>query len=79
MNAVTSGKVWGMFASSHMEADIDRTEFAPQQPSLAEMTEKAIELLSRDKDGFFLMVEGSQVDWAGHANDPVYMVTDSGI
>jgi alkaline phosphatase len=40
------------------------------------MTEKAIELLSEDEDGFFLMVEGSQVDWAGHANDPEYMVTD---
>jgi alkaline phosphatase len=76
MNTVTSGKVWGMFANSHMEAEIDRAEFAPEQPSLAEMTEKAIELLSQDKDGFFLMVEGSQVDWAGHANDPVYMVTD---
>ena len=40
------------------------------------MTAKAIELLSQDEDGFFLMVEGSQVDWAGHANDVIYMVTD---
>jgi alkaline phosphatase len=40
------------------------------------MTEKAIELLSQDKDGFFLMVEGSQIDWAGHNTDPIYMVTD---
>jgi alkaline phosphatase len=40
------------------------------------MTDKAIELLSQDEDGFFLMVEGSQVDWAGHVNDPIYMVTD---
>jgi alkaline phosphatase len=76
MESVKSGKVWGMFANSHMEAEIDRTEFAPEQPSIAEMTGKAIELLSQDKDGFFLMVEGSQVDWAGHANDPAYMVTD---
>ncbi len=37
--------------------------------SLAEMTEKALEILSRDEDGFFLMVEGSQIDWAGHDND----------
>jgi alkaline phosphatase len=43
---------------------------------MAEMTAKAIELLSQDRDGFFLMVEGSQVDWAGHNNDPIYMVTD---
>jgi alkaline phosphatase len=40
------------------------------------MTAKAIELLSQDRDGFILMVEGSQVDWAGHNNDPIYMVTD---
>jgi alkaline phosphatase len=76
MSHVHSGKVWGLFASSHMEADIDRAEFAPEQPSLAEMTAKAIELLSPHPFGFFLMVEGSQVDWAGHANDPIYMITD---
>jgi alkaline phosphatase len=76
LDDINSGKVWGMFANSHMEADIDRSEFAPEQPSLAEMTQKAIDLLSQDKDGFFLMVEGSQVDWAGHANDPIYMITD---
>jgi alkaline phosphatase len=76
MGAVKKGKVWGLFAKSHMEADIDRAEFAPEQPSLAEMTEKAIELLSSSEKGFFLMVEGSQIDWAGHANDPIYMITD---
>lgn len=73
---LSAGRVFGMFAASHMEADIDRTEFAPSQPSLAEMTAKAIELLSKNPDGFFLMVEGSQVDWAGHANDAIYMVTE---
>jgi alkaline phosphatase len=71
-----SGRVWGMFDDSHMEADIDRAFWAPHQPSIAELTEKAIKLLSQDNNGFFLMVEGSEVDWAGHANDPVYMVTD---
>jgi alkaline phosphatase len=49
---------------------------APSEPSLAEMTGKAVKLLSKDKDGFFLMVEGSQVDWANHANDPIYAATD---
>jgi alkaline phosphatase len=76
MMAVTEGPVWGMFASSHMEADIDRAEFAPTQPSLAEMTAKALEVLSQNPKGFFIMIEGSQVDWAGHANDPIHMVTD---
>jgi len=76
MLALSSGKAWGLFASSHMQPDIDRAEFAPEEPSLSNMTGKAIELLSEDKDGFFLMVEGSQVDWAGHANDPIYEVSD---
>jgi alkaline phosphatase len=73
---LVEGPVWGMFDDSHMQPDIDRKHFAPHEPSLAEMTAKAIELLSQDEDGFFLMVEGSQVDWAGHNNDPIYMVTD---
>lgn len=73
---LSSGKVWGLFASSHMAPDIDRAELAPEEPSLEEMTGKAVELLSQDKDGFFLMVEGSQIDWANHANDPAYAVTD---
>lgn len=76
MYALDSGKAWGLFDDSHLDPDIDRETLHPTQPSIAEMTEKAIELLSQDRDGFFLMVEGSQVDWAGHNNDPIYMVTD---
>lgn len=76
MMALTAAPAWGLFDDSHMDADIDRDDLHPTQPSLAEMTEKAIELLSQDPDGFFLMVEGSQVDWAGHANDAAWMVTD---
>ncbi|MBN2072208.1 MAG: alkaline phosphatase [Candidatus Krumholzibacteriota bacterium] len=37
--------------------------------SLTQMTEKAIRILSRDPDGFILMVEGSQIDWEGHDNN----------
>lgn len=73
---ITSNKVWGMFDDSHMQPDMDRQHFAEHEPSLAEMVKKAIEILSQDPDGFVLMVEGSQVDWAGHNNDPIYMVTD---
>lgn len=41
---------------------------------LTDGTRKAIDLLSRDRDGFFLMVEGSQIDWGGHANNTTYIV-----
>jgi alkaline phosphatase len=69
-------KVWGMFANGHMAYDIDRRLLGPAQPSLSDMTEKAIEILSKNPNGFFLLVEGSQVDWASHDNDLVGMVTD---
>jgi alkaline phosphatase len=52
MSSVNSGKVWGLFATSSMQADIDRATFAPTEPSLADMTSKAIQLLSKDKTAF---------------------------
>ncbi len=76
LQQVKSGKVYGIFADNHLEAEIDRPEFAPQQPTLKDMTRKAMELLSPDPDGFFLLVEGSQVDWACHANDPTHLLGD---
>jgi alkaline phosphatase len=36
---------------------------------LATMTDKALKLLSNNKNGFVVMIEGSQIDWCGHAND----------
>lgn len=74
MNAVTSGKLWGMFADTSLDYDFDRDP--AEQPSLSEMTQKAIDILSQDEDGFFLMVEGSKIDWAAHANDPIGLISD---
>ena len=57
----------GLFSMSHMQYEIDRDPAV--QPSLAEMTTKALDLVSQDGDGYFLMVEGSRIDHAGHSND----------
>ena len=66
--------VWALFGDRAMPYDIDRN---PEKfPSLAEMTQKAIDILSKKEKGFFLMVEGSQVDWAAHGNDPVGIITE---
>lgn len=62
-------KIFGLFAPGSLKYSIDRDPDV--EPSLAEMTSKAIYALSKNDKGFFLMVEGSQIDWAAHANDPV--------
>lgn len=64
--AATSSPLLGLFACGNMDFDLDRLT---EEPSLAEMTSKAIELLERDRDGFFLMVEGSRIDHASDDND----------
>ncbi|KPL08349.1 hypothetical protein AMJ86_00940 [bacterium SM23_57] len=69
-------KVWGIFADGHMAHDIDRQLLAPEEPSLVEMTKKAIDILKKNPKGFFLMVEGSSVDWSSEDNDPVGVVTE---
>lgn len=56
-----------LLAMDQLAYEVDRDTLA--EPSLAEMTRKAIELLSADPDGFFLMVEGSRIDHAAHGND----------
>lgn len=44
--------------------------------TLGDLTKIAIDNLSKDPDGFVLMVEGSQVDWAGHDNDADYLLNE---
>lgn len=67
-------KIWALFANRNMQYDLDRND--KKDPSLAEMTKKAIERLSKDDNGFFLMVEGSRVDMAAHANDPIGIISE---
>jgi len=67
-------KMWALFADKAMAYDIDRNP--EQEPSIAEMTKVAIEKLSRNENGFFLMVEGSKIDWAAHANDARAIISD---
>ncbi|OCA88111.1 alkaline phosphatase [Bacillus sp. FJAT-27225] len=70
-----SDKLIGLFASDALAPELDRDE--TNEPSLAEMTQSALDVLKKDKDGFFLMVEGSQIDWAGHDNDAAWAMKDS--
>ncbi|WP_059172137.1 alkaline phosphatase [Bacillus sp. FJAT-27445] len=69
-----SNKLIGLFADDALAPSLDREE--TNQPSLAEMTDAALNVLNKDKDGFFLMVEGSQIDWAGHDHDAAWAMND---
>lgn len=76
LSSTKANKIWGSFAPNAVAYDFDRATTKPEEPTIAEMTEKAINTLQKDKDGFFLMVEGSKIDWAAHANDPIGMISD---
>lgn len=54
----------GLFEKDHTKYNLDRDPI--QKPSLAEMTEAAIKVLSRDDKGYFLFVEGGRIDHAHH-------------
>ncbi len=77
-SAVANGtvKLLGLFNNSGMTPSYLR---APEttEPKLSEMTGAALEILEEDRDGFFVMVEGSQIDWANHANNLEYQIGDT--
>ena len=62
-------KLLGLFASDALPYRLDVMNQKLSIPSLKEMTEQALKILTKDKDGFFLLVEGAKIDWACHAND----------
>jgi alkaline phosphatase len=68
LNGSGARPLLGLFSNDHMAYELDRANTA--QPSLARMTDAALNLLSTREDGFFLMVEGSRIDHAAHDNDP---------
>ena len=59
----------GLFEPDHMQFDHDRKHGPDGEPSLTEMTRAAIRSLSRDPNGFVLMVEGGRIDHANHAGN----------
>lgn len=67
LDASGDEKILGLFSQSGMPVE-NRT------PTLADMSAKAINTLSKNEEGFFLMIEASQIDWGGHENNSDYVV-----
>lgn len=71
LDGVNKGKLVALYAEENpikvMEGRGD---------ALLYSAKKSLELLSQNKKGFFVMIEGSQIDWGGHANDADYAITE---
>jgi alkaline phosphatase len=75
---VTSGvKMLGLFETSHMQYEADRAKDKGGEPSLAEMTAKAIARLQQSDKGYILMVEGGRIDHAHHATNAKRALEDT--
>jgi len=67
---IKTGKLAGFVAEEHPGRLAERGNFLPVA------VKTAVNILSKNRKGFFLMVEGSQIDWGGHASDTEYIVED---
>lgn len=77
--ATRNSKLLGVFYDSHLPYTVDHmtlTDLQQSVPTLAEMTDAALERLSRNENGFILQIEGARVDHAAHGNCPSGLVYD---
>lgn len=70
-------RLLGLFEPGHMQFEADRAKDVAGEPSLAEMTAKALAILSRNPRGFVLMIEGGRIDHAHHMSNAYRALTDT--
>lgn len=70
-------RVFGLFNESHMQYEADRHNDILGEPSITEMTVKSIEILQKNKKGYFLVVESGRIDHAHHAGNASGALTDT--
>jgi len=66
-----------LFEPSYMQFDYDRPKDVGGEPSLSDMTSKAIDMLSQNRNGFFLMVEAGRIDLAHHNGNAFRALSDT--
>lgn len=72
-----TSKLLGLFNLDHMNYELDRVKNNVDEPSLADMTEKAIRILGKNPKGYFLMVEGGRIDHALHGTNAKRALEDT--
>ncbi|WP_211227590.1 alkaline phosphatase [Chitinibacter tainanensis] len=72
-----TSKLLGLFNKSHLSYELDRVKGKLDEPSLKDMTLKAIEVLAKKPEGFFLMVEGGRIDHALHGTNAKKVLDDT--
>ncbi len=77
VDPAATGHLMGLFEPSHMQYETDRDTAPAGEPSLAAMTEKAIDVLARNDHGFVLMVEAGRIDHAHHAGNAYRALDDT--
>ncbi|MBA6225929.1 alkaline phosphatase [Colwellia sp. MB02u-18] len=77
VDANTTPRLFGLFNESHMQYEVDRGNDIAGEPSLREMTNKAIDILDNNEQGFFLMVEAGRIDHGHHAGSAHGALTDA--
>jgi len=77
VNADETDHLLALFDRSHMEYEADRENDVAGEPSLTEMTGKAIDILQKNKKGYFLMVESGRIDHGHHATNAYRALTDT--
>jgi alkaline phosphatase len=77
IDAAKTGHLFGLFERSHMQYETDRDKDKGGEPSLAEMTTKALDILSTNNDGYVLMVEAGRIDHAHHAGNAYRALQDT--
>ncbi|MEP6903297.1 MAG: alkaline phosphatase [Actinomycetota bacterium] len=77
IDAKKTDHLLGLFEPSQMQFEYDRPKDPGKEPSLTDMTTKAIDILSKNKKGFFLMVEAGRIDQAHHLGNAYRALTDT--
>ncbi|CAK8698630.1 unnamed protein product [Clavelina lepadiformis] len=68
VNPEKTDRLLGLFQPSDMQYEAERESDKAGEPSLAEMTQKSIEILRKNSNGYFLLVEGGRIDHGHHGN-----------